>query len=245
MKESIQVAKTVEEAVASALNKLDLTQEQVDIEVLQEPKKGFLGIGSRDAHVRVVEKDSVKQVTTVVQTEVIEVEEKVEFVQEAVVEEQPTKKHDDSIAITAAEQYIHDIVRQMGIDDLRIETSQKQKQIQFQLFSKKAAILIGKRGQTLNSIQQLAQLIIQKHSTRFLMLEVDVEHYRQKRKESLIELANRLADQVATSGQRVELEPMLSAERKIIHHALSQRLDVDTVSEGSANKRYLVIEPVR
>lgn len=254
MKESIQVAATVEEAVANALNKLDLTHEQVEIEVLQEPKKGFLGIGARDAHVRVVEKlIHTKEDSEHVMDEqqVLAVAEEVDkpvdsFKQEGFTENGEVKaSYDYSIAIEEATKYVRDIAQQMGIDDLQLEISQKQKVIQFQLSSSKAALLIGKRGQTLNSLQQLAQLVIQKNTSRYVTLEIDVENYRQKRQEALIELANRLADKAATSGQRVELEPMLPSERKIIHHALSRRLDVDTFSEGSENRRYLVIEPVR
>lgn len=253
MKESIQVASTVEEAVRNALNKLDLTHEQVQVEVLQEPKKGFLGIGARDAHVRVIEKRIQEEpiIETVVEKKVDEVSNNLTAqpleVKEVVKETEPETKsvHDYSIAIEEASSYVRAIAQQMGIDDLQVEISQKQKQIQFQLSSAKAALLIGKRGQTLNSLQQLAQLVIQNHTSRYVTLEIDVENYRQKRHDSLVELANRLADKVATSGQKVELEPMLSSERKIIHHALSKRLDVDTFSEGSENKRYLVIEPVR
>lgn len=254
MKESIQVAVTVEEAVTNALKKLDLTHEQVEIEVLQEPRKGFLGIGARDAHVRVIEKSiqTIEPAEAIIDEEqALRTTEKVEPAhdenQEASspVEEEPKATHDYSVAIEEASNYVRAIAQQMGIDDLQLEISQKQKLIQFQLSSSKAALLIGKRGQTLNSLQQLAQLVIQNHTSRYVTLEIDVENYRQKRQDALIELANRLADKVATSGERVELEPMLSSERKIIHHALSKRLDVDTFSEGSQNKRYLVIEPVR
>lgn len=254
MKESIQVAVTVEEAIANALKKLDLTHEQIEVEVLQEPKKGFLGIGARDAHVRVIEKSIHHEsvVEEIVEEKEIVVEETLEVESsdsalEKVAGMETTEKpaHDYSVAIEEASAYIRNIAEQMNIDDLKIEISQKQKQIQFQLSSSKAALLIGKRGQTLNSLQQLAQLVIQKNTSRYVTLEIDVENYRQKRHDSLVELANRLADKAATSGQRVELEPMLSSERKIIHHTLSRRLDVDTFSEGSENKRYLVIEPVR
>lgn len=255
MKESIQVAVTVEEAIANALKKLNLTHEQIEVEVLQEPKKGFLGIGARDAHVRVIEKSIVNEPVVEEVEEIVEevfVEEPVSIetsdsVVEQEVEIEKTEKpvHDYSVAIEEASAYLRKIAEQMNIDDLDIEISQKQKQIRFQLSSSKAALLIGKRGQTLNSLQQLAQLVIQKNTSRYVTLEIDVENYRQKRHDSLVELANRLADKAATSGQRVELEPMLASERKIIHHTLSKRLDVDTFSEGSENKRYLVIEPVR
>lgn len=253
MKQSTQVGATIEEAVANALRKLELTREQVEIEVLQHPKKGFLGIGSRDAHVKVIEilqpvvpTEEIKQSERVEQQDEEDVVEKVtETPQDDTTSQLIVSKHDDSVAIQAVTEYIKMIVSQMGIDDLKIEQVQKQKVIRYHLSSEKAALLIGKRGQTLNSIQLLAQLVAQKYSNRFLTIEVDVENYRQKREDSLIELANRLADKAAATGKRFELEPMLSSERKVIHNALADRLDVDTFSEGEANRRYLVIEPVR
>lgn len=242
MKESIQVAKTVEEAVANALKKLDLTHDQVEIEILQEPKKGFLGIGARDAHVHVIEKvrSIVSEEEDVILSHPQTVDNPVEK-EELIV----LPKHDDTKALQEAKQYLQSITQQMGIDDLKMDVSQKQKTIHIQLSSNKAALLIGKRGQTLNSLQLVTQLVIQKYATRYLTLDLDVENYRQKRKEALVELAHRLADQAVSTGKSVDLEPMPSSERKIIHHALSYRLDVDTFSEGSANRRHLVIEPIR
>lgn len=242
MKESIQVAKTVEEAVANALKKLDLTHDQVEIEILQEPKKGFLGIGVRDAHVHVKEK------LILVEPEIEEVENDEvhpQTVDNPVEKEDIQIKHDDTRAIEEAKTYIESIVKQMDIHDLQMDVIQKQKTIHIQLSSEKAALLIGKRGQTLNSLQLVSQLVVQKYTTRYLTLELDVENYRQKRREALIELAHRLADQAVSTGKRIDLEPMPSSERKIIHHSLARRLDVDTFSEGDANRRHLVIEPIR
>ena len=76
------------------------------------------------------------------------------------------------------------------------------------------------------------------------MVELDVENYRNRREESLVDFANNMADKAVRTRKAVVLEPMPSAERKVVHHALSKRLDVDTFSEGENNRRHLVNEPV-
>ena len=106
------------------------------------------------------------------------------------------------------------------------------KYVTFQLNSGKAAILIGKRGQTLNALQQLSQLVANKYASQFKVVRIDVGDYRERREQSLEQLANRMADKAVRSGRKVQLEPMPSYERKVIHHALSNRLDIETYSEG-------------
>ncbi len=133
----------------------------------------------------------------------------------------------------------------MKIDDLTIDTVQDGKYVTLRLESKKAAVLIGKRGQTLNALQQLSQLVANKYSNQFLMIQLDVENYRERRQESLEQLAERMADKAIRTGKKVEFEPMPSYERKVIHHALSRRLDIETVSVGTDPNRYLVIEPLK
>ena len=133
----------------------------------------------------------------------------------------------------------------MGIEDLEMDLKEiKGKLLKINLRSKKAAVLIGKRGQTINALQQLTQLVVYKYTDHFFMVELDVENYRERREQSLIELANNMADKAIRTRKAVVLEPMPSSERKVMHHALAKRLDVDTYSEGDKNRRHLVIEPV-
>ncbi|MFJ7737922.1 RNA-binding cell elongation regulator Jag/EloR [Lysinibacillus sp. NPDC097287] len=264
MKQLTQIGATTHEAISLALQKLGKTREQVDVEVLQEGKKGFLGFGTRAAEVRVTVKEvQVTQVdvdrqqekaTDIVEAAVVEdidnessqVSEQpidIEAVQENVLEENKEDATEDPIE--EAKAYLISIATNMDIQDLKIETTREGKYVLFQLESEKAALLIGKRGQTLNSLQQLTQLVLNKSAKQFLLVKIDVENYRERRQVALEQLADRMADKALRLNQRMELEPMQSYERKIIHNQLANRLDIETYSEGTEPNRYLVIEPVR
>ena len=103
-------------------------------------------------------------------------------------------------------------------------------------------ILIGKHGQTLDSLQYLTNLVANKNSENRVHIVIDVENYRERRSETLTRLAKRLADKVKKSGERVVLEPMNPHERKIIHTALQNDSRITTLSEGSEPYRKVVIE---
>ncbi|MGG0656104.1 RNA-binding cell elongation regulator Jag/EloR [Rummeliibacillus pycnus] len=275
MKQITQIGATVEEAVLLALHELNLTRKQVDVEIIQEAKKGFLGFGSRKAQVRVTEKEEEKPNP---KQEIIE---KYEEKFENAYNQQELKQNDDETkissistleetplnvtteefevdekaeesetvdytkAIQQAKKYLENIAIQLGIQDLEVTFEQKGKTINFRLSSEKAALLIGKRGQTLNALQQLTQLVAHQYVKRFIIIKIDVENYRERRQQALEILANRMADKAVHIGRKVELEPMPSNERKIIHHVLADRVDVETYSEGEELKRHLVIEPIR
>lgn len=271
MKQITQIGATVEEAILLALHELNLTRKQVDVEIIQESKKGFLGFGSRKAEIRVTEKQVEMPI---IEQEVVEKSEETpntainkETLQqnmantetvldqsslisetEASNDEQNTvdiEVIDYSIAINHAKEYLKNIAKQLGIQDLEIEVEQKGKIINFRLSCEKAALLIGKRGQTLNALQQLTQLVVHQYVKRFIMVKLDVENYRERRQDSLEILANRMADKAVHTGRKVKLEPMPANERKIIHHVLADRVDVETYSEGEDLKRHLIIEPIR
>lgn len=231
-----QSGTTVEEAIEAALQKLKVSRDQVEIEILHQGRKGFFGIGSKEAEVKI----TVIHVTEPDKSEEKQVEEEIT---EIVEEQQPIIAPDDAIAETAA--YLKEIATDMQVEDLDITYKVEGKYVTFQLESKKAALLIGKRGQTLNALQQLAQLVVNKYAKQFKIVRIDVGDYRERREQSLEHLADRMADKAVRTGRRVQLEPMPAYERKVIHHTLSSRLDIETYSEGSDPYRYLVIEAVR
>ncbi|KMN37317.1 MULTISPECIES: RNA-binding cell elongation regulator Jag/EloR [Lysinibacillus] len=264
MKQLTQIGATTQEAISLALQKLGKTREQVDVEVLQEGKKGFLGFGARSAEVRVtvkevqvptIESDNAQlQVVTqlyepievddveTLSSQVSEQPSEMEEVQQVVKEQD---EDDSANPIEEAKAYLSSIAEQLAIHDLEIATTREGKYVLFQLKSEKAALLIGKRGQTLNSLQQLTQLVLNKSAKQFLMVKLDVENYRERRQVALELLADRMADKALRLNQRVAFEPMPSYERKIIHNQLANRLDLETYSEGTEPNRYLVIEPVK
>ena len=254
MKQTTQIGATVKEAISLALQKLGVSHEQVDVEVLQEGKKGFLGFGARNAEVRVTVKDIVQQqVNEVISTSTTPVEEVAEevilekpiFVQD----EQPIhQEQTDDLQVDPIEEaksYLTSIAKEMGITDLAIEHTSDGKHVSFKLSSEKAALLIGKRGLTLNALQQVTQLTLNKSAKSFMILQMDVEDYRERRQVALEQLAERMADKAIRTRKPVAFEPMASYERKIIHNALANRLDIETFSEGAEPNRYLVIEPVK
>ncbi|MGD7045587.1 RNA-binding cell elongation regulator Jag/EloR [Jeotgalibacillus proteolyticus] len=144
-------------------------------------------------------------------------------------------------AIEEVERYIKNVTAHMGLEVVT-KIQKKGKLVVFELQSEKVALLIGKRGQTLNSLQYLAQLVANQHSDQFLTIMLDAENYRQRRQETLEQLAKKMADQAVRTGRSVKLEPMPSYERKIIHNALTGRRDIETNSEGAEPHRYLMIQ---
>lgn len=254
MKQTTQIGATVEEAISLALQKLGHTREQVDVEVLQEGKKGFLGFGARNAEVRVTVKESVQQrvdqeTTSDSASDVEEltiVEKTIENEPVSANEDQPIHHEQQQVdPIEEAKQYLTNIALGMGITDLTIDHETDGKHVSFKLSSEKAALLIGKRGLTLNALQHLIQLILNKTAKSFMILQMDVEDYRERRQAALEQLALRMADKAIRTRKPVSFEPMASYERKIIHNALANRIDIETHSEGVEPNRYLVIEPVK
>lgn len=146
--------------------------------------------------------------------------------------------------IEEARKFLLQVSEQMGAP-ISIEMKRDGKQVLFVMTGEKIALLIGKRGQTLNSLQYLAQLIINRFSNQYLTLILDAEDYRNRRNDTLIQLAHRLALKALKTGKDVALEPMPSYERKVIHTALSNNKRVKTFSDGSDPHRHIVISPAK
>ncbi|SEN42542.1 spoIIIJ-associated protein [Mesobacillus persicus] len=138
--------------------------------------------------------------------------------------------------------YLKKISHELGAP-AEIELKQEGKQVQFILTGDKIALLIGKRGQTLNSLQYLTQLVMNRYSNQFYTVLLDAEDYRKRRNDTLVQLAERLAQKALRTGQEVALEPMPSYERKVIHTALVKNRKVKTYSDGSDPHRHIVITP--
>ncbi|CAM4381319.1 Jag protein [Bacillus manliponensis] len=203
---SIVTAKgqNVEEAVGEALKQLNVSKDKVEIQIIDEGKRGFLGIfGKRPAIVEVmIKKNPVEE----------------------------------------SERYLRNIVREMGID-VDLERKVKGREILFSFSGKDVGVLIGKRGINLNSLQNLTNLVANRSTKQYINVTVDAGDYRNKRKDTLEGLAQRLAKQVTAVQKRAVLEPMPSFERKIIHQALSNHPYVITTSEGKEPHRHVVVSP--
>lgn len=242
---------TVELAISSALTVLGVTRDEVKVEVINQGRKGFLGFGAKEAEVTVTimnfeEPSVLEEAKPLMEIQPSEIEVISESVKPPVEKEEvQIEGLSDETAIEETEHYLKMIAIGMGVDDIQISHEIKGKYVTFQMESAKAALLIGKRGQTLNALQQLSQLVTNKLASQFKVVRVDIGDYRERREQSLEQLAERMADKAVRTGKRIQLEPMASYERKVIHNALSRRMDIETFSEGSDPFRYLVIESVR
>ncbi|MDK8642696.1 RNA-binding cell elongation regulator Jag/EloR [Niallia taxi] len=142
----------------------------------------------------------------------------------------------------SAERFLRDVCDKMGVD-VSISVKKTGRNIFFELQGEKIALLIGKRGQTLNSLQYLTQLAINKNSSEYLKVSLDAENYRERRKQALIQLAERTAYKALKLNKEITLEPMPSNERKIIHNALTKRKGISTHSSGEDAFRHIIISP--
>lgn len=253
--------KTIDDAIRSGLIQLGLTRDEVDVEVIAEPKSGFLGFGSKPAVVLVKAKEQAEHLIQeeIAHKEIIRTEEEplptepVEEVLEVVemVEEDQDVAEEDDVkgpsehgmtadeAAAKAKAFITEVLGNMGLTAV-IEKMVKQDKIILHLHGKNLGIIIGKHGKTLDALQYLTNLTTnQGQNTRhFIML--DVENYRHRREDTLKKLAIRVAGKLA-SGEKKELDPMNGFERKIIHMALQNTEHIRTESEGQDPYRHVVI----
>ncbi|AGT33873.1 protein jag [Geobacillus genomosp. 3] len=139
--------------------------------------------------------------------------------------------------------FLQQIITQMGAEGAIVEASRRGKQVMLRVQGGPVGLLIGKHGQTLNALQFLAQLVANRHADEYVSIAVDIENYRERREQTLVELANKLAARVVRTGKEVKLEPMPAHERKIIHAALAGNKHVSTYSIGADPHRSIVISP--
>jgi len=208
MRASLEIrSKSKEDAINKAIAQLNVTLEELEIEVLEQPTKGFLGfIGAKEGIYKF----------TVIETELTELE--------------------------IAKNFVENILRNSNIDS-KINVTQDNNLIKVDIEGKDAASLIGRRGETLDSIQFLTGLALNKiNKDSHMRVLVDIENYRSKREESLIRYANKVAREVAKTRKTKRLDYMNPYERRIVHSALQNDKYVNTYSEGTDPYRRLVIE---
>lgn len=239
----------VQEAIAKGLETLNLTKEEVSIEILQEEKKGFLGIGKKAAEIQ------MEPLATATETKETEKRVKAETSQPQETTAKTTTSQSDQMAnlplkdldveesITQLSLYLTNMTKEMQAPAL-VRVERENDLVIFHLESKKAGSLIGKHGRILNAIQYLAQVYLHRIAKEHISIMVNVGDYREKRMEVLTHLAERTAEKAKATGEAVFLEPMPAFERKQVHSVLSQDTSVRTYSEGEEPFRYLVVEPV-
>ena len=232
-------AKNKQDAIELALKELNASREDVEIEVLDEGSKGFLGIGARDARVRVT---LIKSKEPVNETYVQEKEEVAETEIKPVKREPKVKKESLGDPADDAKKFLSDIFNAMDLD-VAIDAKMEEQSVSIDLSGENMGIVIGKRGDTLDSLQYLTSLVVNQRSDDYIKVSIDTENYREKRAEALLALSTRLADKVTKTGKKFTLEPMNPYERRIIHSNLQDSETVTTYSVGSEPYRKVVIAP--
>lgn len=193
----------MEEAVNLALQEFGVPREMVEVEVLDEGGKCFLGLISKQAIVKVILKDVIKE---------------------------------------SAKNFLQQVIEAMKLD-VKFDIEENENTIKFNLHGKNVGLLIGHRGETLDSLQYLVNVVASKYRgyDRYRRIILDAENYRKRREEALIRLAKKLAKKVMETKESVELEPMSPNERRIIHMALQDHPYVETYSEGEEPNRRVII----
>ncbi len=221
--------KTVDDAITEACQSLMVTSDKLDYEVIEKGSSGFLGIGTKLAIIKARVKDDseVKEVNISSDTKE-EVKESTENVAESVKPANDPKEFLDKV-FKAMNMEVNVKVEQIG-NDVNVELS-----------GEEMGVLIGKRGQTLDSLQYLTSLVVNKGNNDYIRVKVDTENYRKRRKDTLENLAKNLAYKVKRTKRPVTLEPMNPYERRVIHSVLQNDKYVSTHSEGDEPFRRVVI----
>ena len=196
-------AKTVNDAVIEACQKLMVASDKLEYEVVDEGSSGFLGIGSKPAVIKARVKSSIKD---------------------------------------AAKDFLNSVFEAMNLAVvIDVNYDEAERNMDILLNGDEMGVLIGKRGQTLDSLQYLVSLVVNKGVEDYIRVKVDTENYRQRRKETLENLAKNISFKVKRTKRAVSLEPMNPYERRVIHSALQNDKYVTTHSEGNDPFRHVVV----
>lgn len=264
-------AKTIEAAVAEGLKQLGISREEAVVHVVEQPSSGLFGlihkkmavvdISAPDEEAAVeepkeepapveapkaetpAEEPSVKEAPAPVTEEPKEAPapEKAEETEKKGREEFVFKQEEQEKTAEEAKKFLSSVFKGMHLD-VTMECLMNKERILLNLHGEGLGILIGKHGQTLDALQYLTNLAAGKAFHHHYFVLLDVENYRERRKDTLEALARRLAGKVKRTGEPVKLEPMAAGERRIIHLALQDDGAVTTESEGEAPHRYVVIK---
>jgi len=237
------IAPSIEEAVEKGLRELGLTEDDVDVEVLDEGKKGLLGLGTRQA--RIALKIKSGQGSQEPEAEVKLEEKPKALPQESESEEEGEEPEEVSIAretikiILEKMRVSADVSVKLGEgDDNRIAP------VLIDIEGNDLSFLIGRKAETINALQYITSLIVGRELGRWVPLQIDVQNYRKRREDELRKLARRIAEQVVGTGRKQTLEPMPPNERRIVHIELKNNPNVETESVGEEPRRKVTIRPV-
>ena len=240
------IAPTIEEAIAQGLAELGLTEDAVEIEVLDSGSKGLFGLGSRQARIRMVVKSQTKDI--VQPTETIPMTTPQPADQTTAKDVEALVPSEDN-TLNIAEATVSELLAKMKVRAQvtahygETDAERNRTPIMVDIHGDDLSILIGRRAETLNALQYIASLIVSKELGHMASLVIDVEGYRSRRENQLRNLARRMAEQAIKTGRRQILEPMPAGERRIVHMELREHPEVQTESVGEEPHRKVTIIP--
>lgn len=248
--------KSVEDAFMNAIVELETTSDNIGYDVIDKGSNGILGFGSRPAKIKAWVKSEVEAEKKAEEEKAAEVKsteaaapaansDKADVTSDNS-DEVLSEPHKKMVVTCDVDKVIRDFLdnmfKAMDMDvNIDIKINEEEGCINVELGGDEMGLLIGKRGQTLDSIQYLVSLVVNKENEKYMRVKVDTEDYRKRRKETLESLAKNIAYKVKRSKRPVSLEPMNPYERRIIHSALQNDKFVATRSEGEEPFRHVIV----
>ena len=242
-------AKNLDDAITEACETLMVTSDRLDYEVISKGSSGFLGIASKPVVIKARIKEEapaveeVKEEPKKEEKKEVKKEEKKEAPKEVVKTEKKASSNINGDEFVAkANEFLKDVFGAMNMEvNLNTRFNAQENILDVELSGDEMGVLIGKRGQTLDSLQYLISLVVNRESEEYIHVKVDTENYRERRKATLENLAKNISIKVKKTRQSVALEPMNPYERRIIHSALQNDRYVTTHSEGDEPFRRVVV----
>lgn len=236
----ITSGKTIDDAIAEGLTRLNTSKEHVQVQILQQPSKGFLGLfGAKPAKVELtllsqptVHIPSSSAVSVSLEDRSTASPSTTEIADKE--GSASTYSHDEAI------QFVKEVGQSIGLE-LEVDIKRNRDGYTMNISGSDLGLLIGRRGQTLDALQYLVNIVANRYSDKYVRILLDAENFRERRRKTLEDLADRLAGRVIRSGKEVVLEPMSSQERKVIHAKLQNHARVKTISKGEEPNRRVVI----
>ena len=260
-------AESVERAIKLALSKLNITEDQAVVTVINEGKKGLFGFGKQDAIVEVSTKQKISlndltpespsvpsektivepqapaielQVEPKAEVQAVEVAEEVPVV-EPIPAEEETAQAEPEVSLEEVARYLEGVIEAFGASaEITVEATSRE--VNFNIQTDKSGLIIGKHGKIIDALQSLAQVMVHRGNRRRMAVLLNVGDYRDRRAGILESIAERTAREVLRTKQSVILDPLPAFERKQIHSHLSKIDHITTHSEGVEPNRYLVVE---
>lgn len=231
--------KTVDDAITEACQNFTVTSDRLEYEVIEKGTSGIFGFAAKPAIIkaRVFDPDAPKE-------SVENSSEEINDTKEEVKSSEPVAEGSSDVPAADPKEFLEKVFAAMNME-VKIDVEASGNEMNIELSGDDMGVLIGKRGQTLDSLQYLTSIVVNKGRKEYIRVKIDTENYRSRRKDTLENLAKNLAYKAKRTKNPVSLEPMNPYERRIIHSALQNDKYVTTHSEGKEPYRKVIITPVK